>query len=64
MLAPRLMHAIAPDDDRRHPEEAAARERAPLLVAEPLERFLDEHGLGCGPIEASRSARATRTSPT
>ncbi len=32
--------------------EAAAQERPPLIVREPLEAFLDEHGLGAGPIEA------------
>jgi aminoglycoside phosphotransferase (APT) family kinase protein len=32
--------------------EAAGLELAPLLVREPLAAFLDEHGLGAGPIEA------------
>jgi aminoglycoside phosphotransferase (APT) family kinase protein len=36
------------------PEQAAQLELAPLLVREPLERFLDEHGIGNGPIEAQR----------
>jgi aminoglycoside phosphotransferase (APT) family kinase protein len=36
------------------PEEAAEQELAPLIVREPLARFLDEHGLGSGPIEAER----------
>jgi aminoglycoside phosphotransferase (APT) family kinase protein len=34
------------------PEEAAALERAPLLVRRPLEKLLDEHGLGSGELEA------------
>jgi aminoglycoside phosphotransferase (APT) family kinase protein len=33
-------------------EEAQAQERAPLIVREPLARFMDEHGLGSGPVEA------------
>ncbi len=36
------------------PEEAAALELAPLLVREPLEAFLDEHGIGTGALEAER----------
>jgi aminoglycoside phosphotransferase (APT) family kinase protein len=36
------------------PAEAAALELPPLIVREPLERFLDEHGLGSGPVEAER----------
>ncbi|MEA2426974.1 MAG: hypothetical protein QOF37_602 [Thermoleophilaceae bacterium] len=35
-------------------EQAAAQELAPLIVREPLARFLDEHGLGSGEIEATR----------
>jgi aminoglycoside phosphotransferase (APT) family kinase protein len=34
------------------PEEAARLELPPLLVRRPLEAYLDEHGLGSGPIEA------------
>lgn len=34
--------------------EAAREERPPLVVLRPLERFLDEHGLGSGPAEAER----------
>jgi aminoglycoside phosphotransferase (APT) family kinase protein len=34
------------------PEEAAQLELAPLLVRRPLEAFLDERGLGSGPVEA------------
>jgi aminoglycoside phosphotransferase (APT) family kinase protein len=47
------MHGNAPDDIVRTFEEAERNPRPPLLVTEPLERFLDEHGLGEGPIEAS-----------
>jgi aminoglycoside phosphotransferase (APT) family kinase protein len=36
------------------PEEAAGLELAPLLIRRPLERFLDSHGLGRGPIEATK----------
>ena len=36
------------------PVEAAELEQPPLIVREPLERWLDEHGLGSGPIEAQR----------
>ena len=32
------------------PEEAAAEEQEPLIVREPLERFLDENGLGSGDV--------------
>jgi aminoglycoside phosphotransferase (APT) family kinase protein len=34
------------------PEEAAAQERAPLLVRRPVEAILDAAGVGSGPIEA------------
>jgi aminoglycoside phosphotransferase (APT) family kinase protein len=44
---------IAPDDIVRSPEEGGANSRPPLLVLEPLMRFLDEHGLAEGEIEAS-----------
>ena len=47
------MHRIAPDDIVRSFAEAEGRGRAPLLVTEPLERFLDERGLGAGPVEVS-----------
>jgi aminoglycoside phosphotransferase (APT) family kinase protein len=36
------------------PADASALERAPLLVREPLEEFLDEHGIGAGRVEAER----------
>jgi aminoglycoside phosphotransferase (APT) family kinase protein len=36
------------------PEQAAALDRAPLLVREPLERFLDDHGIGSGELSAER----------
>src|SRR5918999_4611087 len=35
-------------------EEAAGLELPPLLVREPLEAFLDEHGIGAGRLEAER----------
>src|SRR5215213_319677 len=34
--------------------EAAGLEQAPLVVREPLEAFLDEHGIGSGRLEAER----------
>ena len=46
------MHQIAPDDIVRTFDEAARNERDPLLVTEPLEAFLDERGLGEGPVQA------------
>jgi aminoglycoside phosphotransferase (APT) family kinase protein len=33
--------------------QAAAARRPPLIVLEPLQRFLDAHGIGSGPVEAS-----------
>src|SRR3954447_4128553 len=42
--------AQAPDDVVRTPAEAAANERPPLLVLEPLRAFLDEHRLGTGEL--------------
>jgi aminoglycoside phosphotransferase (APT) family kinase protein len=36
------------------PAQAAGQELPPLIVREPLEAFMDEHGLGSGPIEAER----------
>ena len=36
------------------PAQAAEQELAPLIVRGPLEAFLDEHGLGSGPVEADR----------
>jgi aminoglycoside phosphotransferase (APT) family kinase protein len=44
--------AIAPDDIVSTHADASANARPPLLVLEPLKRFLDEHGLGEGEIEA------------
>lgn len=34
--------------------EATGLEKPPLLILENVERFLDEHGLGSGPVRASR----------
>jgi aminoglycoside phosphotransferase (APT) family kinase protein len=36
------------------PEEAAGLELPPLVVREPLEAFLDEHGIGSGRLEVER----------
>jgi len=36
------------------PAQAAEQELPPLIVRDPLEAFLDEHGLGSGPLEAER----------
>jgi len=47
------MSTTAPDDIVATPQEAAANERPPLLVLEPLARFLDANGLGAGEIEAT-----------
>ncbi len=44
---------IAPDDVVRTHADASTNARPPLLVLEPLQQFLDEHGLGAGEIEAS-----------
>jgi len=44
---------VAPDDIVATFAEAAGNVRPPLLVTAPLERFLDEHGLGSGAIEAA-----------
>lgn len=43
--------AIAPDDIVQRRSEVAAGAREPLLVLEPLQRFLDAHDLGEGPVE-------------
>jgi len=42
----------APDDIVTTRAEAEQNERVPLLVLEPLAAFLDEHGIGSGPLEA------------
>jgi aminoglycoside phosphotransferase (APT) family kinase protein len=47
-----VTHAVAPDDIVRTPEEGAANARVPLLVLDPLEAFLDDRGLGAGPVQA------------
>jgi aminoglycoside phosphotransferase (APT) family kinase protein len=43
-----MPHAIADDDVVRTHDEAAANERPPLLVLDPLLAFLDNNGLGDG----------------
>jgi aminoglycoside phosphotransferase (APT) family kinase protein len=45
------MSAIAPDDIVATHALAAANERAPLVVLQPLRAFLDEHLLGRGELE-------------
>jgi aminoglycoside phosphotransferase (APT) family kinase protein len=44
---------VAPDDIVRTPEDGQANSRPPLLVLDPLEAFLDAHGLGSGEVRAS-----------
>jgi aminoglycoside phosphotransferase (APT) family kinase protein len=44
---------IAPDDIVQTTADGEANSRAPLLVLEPLQAFLDEHGIGSGEIRAS-----------
>jgi aminoglycoside phosphotransferase (APT) family kinase protein len=44
--------ATAPDDIVATHADVSANARPPLLVIEPLRRFLDEHGLGEGEIRA------------
>ena len=44
---------VAPDDIVRTAAEGQANSRVPLLVLDPLEAFLDEHGLGAGEVAAS-----------
>jgi aminoglycoside phosphotransferase (APT) family kinase protein len=45
--------SVAPDDIVDTPEDALDNERPPLLILEPLRRFLDERGLGSGEIVAA-----------
>jgi len=45
--------SVAPDDIVSSPREIVRGARPPLLVLEPLERFLNEHGLGQGAIRAT-----------
>jgi aminoglycoside phosphotransferase (APT) family kinase protein len=44
--------AVAPDDIVQTHADVNANARPPLLVLEPLQRFLDEHQLGAGAIAA------------
>jgi aminoglycoside phosphotransferase (APT) family kinase protein len=44
---------VAPDDIVRTTAEGEANSRPPLLVLDPLEAFLDEHGLGAGEVRAT-----------
>jgi aminoglycoside phosphotransferase (APT) family kinase protein len=41
---------MAPDDVVSTHAQAAGNARPPLLVIEPLEAFLDQHGIGSGPL--------------
>jgi len=45
-----MSHGSAPDDIVPTREAAAANAREPLVVVEPLQAFLDEHGLGSGSL--------------
>lgn len=45
--------AVAPDDIVQTRADVQPGAREPLLVLDALQRFLDEHGIGEGPIEAS-----------
>jgi aminoglycoside phosphotransferase (APT) family kinase protein len=45
--------SVAPDDIVSTREDARGNERPPLLILEPLRRFLDERGLGDGEIVAT-----------
>lgn len=45
--------AVAPDDIVQTRADVHPDAREPLLVLDALQRFLDEHGIGEGPIEAS-----------
>ena len=44
---------VAPDDIVQTPEQGEANSRPPLLILQPLEAFLDAHGIGEGEIVAS-----------
>ncbi len=50
---PSVSAPIAPDDIVRTAAEGEANSRPPLLVLDPLESFLDAHGLGEGEVHAS-----------
>jgi len=50
---PSVSATIAPDDIVRTAAEGEANSRPPLLVLEPLQAFLDAHGLGEGEVRAS-----------
>jgi aminoglycoside phosphotransferase (APT) family kinase protein len=45
--------SIAPDDIVQTRADAEANSRPPLLVIDPLQSFLDEHGIGSGEIVAN-----------
>ncbi|MCW3032154.1 MAG: hypothetical protein QOK19_2 [Solirubrobacteraceae bacterium] len=50
---PSVSAPVAPDDIVRTTAEGEANSRPPLLVLDPLEAFLDEHGLGEGGVRAT-----------
>ena len=45
------MHRLAEDDVVERHEDAEGASRPPLVVLEPLGGFLDQAGIGEGPIE-------------
>jgi aminoglycoside phosphotransferase (APT) family kinase protein len=44
---------VAPDDIVAKASDVGRGDRPPLIIVEPLEAFMDSHGLGSGPIEAA-----------
>lgn len=48
-----MSRTLAHDDVVATHADARGNERPPLLVTEPLERFLDQRGLGAGPLTAT-----------
>ena len=55
---------VAPDDIVRTTEDGQANSRPPLLVLDPLQAFLDEHGLGHGEVHASPIGEVVTAAPT
>ena len=47
------MSAIAPDDIVREAGDVGPSDRPPLLIVQPLQAFLDHHGLGSGELAAT-----------
>src|SRR6266496_4940045 len=48
------MSALGASDIVVHAADAGLLDKAPLLILENVEAFLDRHGLGSGPVRASR----------